>query len=89
MTAYFDVTFSKCHKVYKFSTSPFSPSTHWMQTTFYLSKDYHLTNGDIVNGSFKMMKSSENFRDFNFELSVTPAKDDNNDSDKNFYKLHF
>ena len=60
-----------------------------MQTTFFLSKDLYLTNGDIMNGSFKMVKNSENFRDFDFELSVTNAKDEIDDSDKNFYKLHF
>ncbi|PQQ14725.1 putative protein arginine N-methyltransferase 1.2 [Prunus yedoensis var. nudiflora] len=36
LVAYFDVSFTKCHKLMGFSTGPRSRSTHWKQTVLYL-----------------------------------------------------
>jgi len=90
ITSYFDVTFSKCHKIYMFSTSPFHFQTHWRQTTFYLKKDFPVTNGDVVIGSFQMIKNKKNFRDFDFTIVVRHQdEDENEDSVKNDYTMHF
>ena len=90
ITAYFDVKFSKCHKPYEFSTSPFHHPTHWRQTTFYLKKDFPVTNGDVVNGCFEMMKNAKNFRDFDFVVLLRHLEEDlNEDSQKNYYTIHF
>ncbi|KAB2618401.1 protein arginine N-methyltransferase 1.2 [Pyrus ussuriensis x Pyrus communis] len=48
LVAYFDVSFTKCHKLMGFSTGPRSRSTHWKQTVLYLedvltSRGYNAT----------------------------------------------
>ena len=69
---------------------PFHHPTHWRQTTLYLKKDVPVTNGDIVNGSFETMKNKKNFRDFDFVDLVRHLEEDlNEDSQKNYYTIHF
>ncbi|KAI3524697.1 hypothetical protein L1887_03360 [Cichorium endivia] len=41
LVAYFDVSFTVCHKLTGFSTGPRSRNTHWKQTVLYL--EYVLT----------------------------------------------
>ena len=36
LVAFFDITFSQCHKPVHFSTGPHAQYTHWKQTVFYL-----------------------------------------------------
>ena len=38
LVAYFDCTFSACHKPVVLSTSPRAPYTHWKQTVFYFDE---------------------------------------------------
>ncbi|CAG8731961.1 7308_t:CDS:2, partial [Gigaspora rosea] len=48
--AWFDITFSACHKPIRFSTGPHSKYTHWKQTVFYSTDSITIKSGETVNG---------------------------------------
>ncbi|XP_016684095.1 probable protein arginine N-methyltransferase 1 [Gossypium hirsutum] len=49
--AYFDVSFTKCHKLMGFSTGPRSRATHWKQTVLYLEDVLTICEGETIIGS--------------------------------------
>ncbi|KAB2011715.1 hypothetical protein ES319_D09G039400v1, partial [Gossypium barbadense] len=49
--AYFDVSFTKCHKLMGFSTGPRSRPTHWKQTVLYLEDVLTICEGETIIGS--------------------------------------
>ena len=67
-TTYFDVEFSHCHLPVQFSTSPFSPPTHWGQTNFLLRKNYILGQGVVILGIFRMNRNKLSERDLDFQI---------------------
>ncbi|KAG5547267.1 hypothetical protein RHGRI_013068 [Rhododendron griersonianum] len=54
LVAYFDVTFTKCHKLTGFSTGPKSRATHWKQTVLYLEDVLTICEGEALVGSMTM-----------------------------------
>jgi len=68
--AWFDITFSACHKPVYFTTSPSATYTHWKQTVFYLRECLSISKGDTLSGSIKVAPNSKNERDLDIELSV-------------------
>ncbi|KAJ9551241.1 hypothetical protein OSB04_015286 [Centaurea solstitialis] len=48
LVAYFDVSFSVCHKMTGFSTGPRSRNTHWKQTVLYLEDVLTICQGEFV-----------------------------------------
>ncbi|TYH62422.1 hypothetical protein ES332_D07G119100v1 [Gossypium tomentosum] len=49
--AYFDVSFTKCHKLMGFSTGPRSRATHWKQTVLYLEDVLTICEGETIIGA--------------------------------------
>ena len=66
----FDVYFSGTQIPVKLSTSPYSTSTHWKQTVFYVNEPFPVDNGDVVQGSIAVKKSDRNPRDLDIKISV-------------------
>lgn len=66
----FDVYFSGTQIPVKLSTSPYSTSTHWKQTVFYVNEPFPVDNGDVVHGSIAVKKSDRNPRDLDIKISV-------------------
>jgi len=70
LTVYFDVTFSKCHKLTGFSTAPAAEYTHWKQTVFYLDEPVRARPGDHLRGTFIVSKNQHNHRDIVIDLTT-------------------
>ncbi|WCJ42642.1 Protein arginine N-methyltransferase 1.1 [Euphorbia peplus] len=63
LVAYFDVSFTKCHKLMGFSTGPKSRSTHWKQTVLYLEDVLTICEGEAITGSMTVSNNKKNPRD--------------------------
>ncbi|KAL1118900.1 hypothetical protein V6Z11_D01G066700, partial [Gossypium hirsutum] len=61
--AYFDVSFTKCHKLMGFSTGPISRATHWKQTVLYLEDVLTIYEGETIIGSMTVAPNKKNPRD--------------------------
>lgn len=55
-------------KVTSFSTGPASMPTHWKQTIFFLREPITVSDGTIVEGTFKCKKSEDNSRELDVEI---------------------
>ncbi|CAN1340713.1 Protein arginine N-methyltransferase 1.1 [Linum perenne] len=63
LVAYFDVSFTKCHKLMGFSTGPRSRATHWKQTVLYLEDVLTICEGEVLTGSMTISPNKKNPRD--------------------------
>ncbi|KAB2009474.1 hypothetical protein ES319_D10G168700v1 [Gossypium barbadense] len=61
--AYFDVSFTNCHKLMGFSTGPRSRATHWKQTVLYLEDVLTICEGETIIGSMIVAPNKKNPRD--------------------------
>ncbi|XVF34987.1 hypothetical protein REPUB_Repub18cG0105900 [Reevesia pubescens] len=61
--AYFDVSFTKCHKLMGFSTGPKSRATHWKQTVLYLEDVLTICEGEAIIGIMTVAPNKKNPRD--------------------------
>lgn len=68
LVAYFDVTFTKCHKLMGFSTGPRSKATHWKQTVLYLEDALTICEGEVLSGSMSVEPNKKNPRDIDIML---------------------
>jgi len=66
--AYFDIYFTKCHKLVSFSTGPRAKYTHWKQTVFYLRPTLFLHKGDKITGTLTCTPNKRNPRDLDIEI---------------------
>lgn len=71
LVAYFDVSFTKCHKLLGFSTGPKSRSTHWKQTVLYLEDVITVCQGEAVVGSMTVAPNKKNPRDVDIMLKYS------------------
>lgn len=71
LVAYFDIYFTKCHKLISFSTGPRARYTHWKQTVFYLRPTLSLRKGEKITGTLTCTPNSRNPRDLDIEISYT------------------
>ncbi|CAA2980429.1 probable arginine N-methyltransferase [Olea europaea subsp. europaea] len=69
--AYFDVTFTKCHKLLGFSTGPKSRATHWKQTVLYLEDVLTICQGEAVVGTMTVAPNKKNPRDVDIMLKYS------------------
>jgi protein arginine N-methyltransferase 1 len=69
LIAWFDITFSTCHKPVYFTTSPSSKYTHWKQTVFYLQDTLSICVGDRIHGSLSCKPNGNNPRDLDISIS--------------------
>jgi len=70
LIAWFDITFSCCHKPIYFTTSPAAQYTHWKQTVFYLRECITICRGDNLTGNIKVSPNANNERDLDIEIQV-------------------
>jgi len=66
--AWFDITFSCCHKPVYFSTSPSSKYTHWKQTVFYLKDTLSVSSGEKITGFIDVAPNKINPRDLDISI---------------------
>lgn len=71
LVAYFDVTFSVCHKMTGFSTGPKSRNTHWKQTVLYLEDVLTICQGESLVGSMTVAQNKKNPRDVDITLKYS------------------
>ncbi|KAJ6838908.1 putative protein arginine N-methyltransferase 1 [Iris pallida] len=71
LVAYFDVSFTKCHKLMGFSTGPRSKTTHWKQTILYLEDVLTICTGEAVVGSMTVEPNKKNPRDIEIMLKYS------------------
>ncbi|XP_047333716.1 probable protein arginine N-methyltransferase 1.2 [Impatiens glandulifera] len=69
--AYFDVSFTKCHKLMGFSTGPKSRSTHWKQTVLYLEDVITICEGESIVGSMSVAQNKKNPRDVDITVNYS------------------
>lgn len=71
LVAYFDVSFTMCHKTLGFSTGPRSRSTHWKQTVLYLEDMLTICEGEELSGSMTVAQNKKNPRDVDILLKYS------------------
>lgn len=71
LVAYFDVSFTRCHKLMGFSTGPRSRATHWKQTVLYLEDVLTVCEGETVVGSLTVEPNKKNPRDIEIKLQYS------------------
>ncbi|XP_040383767.1 probable protein arginine N-methyltransferase 1 isoform X1 [Oryza brachyantha] len=71
LVAYFNVSFTKCHKMMGFSTGPRSKATHWKQTVLYLEDVITICEGETLTGSMTVTPNKKNPRDIDIKLKYT------------------
>lgn len=71
LVAYFDVSFTKCHKLMGFSTGPRSKATHWKQTVLYLEDVITICQGETLTGSMTVTPNKNNPRDIDIKLKYS------------------
>jgi len=70
LVAYFDCTFSACHKPVMLSTSPRAPYTHWKQTVLYLDEVLVVNAGESLEGEIRVRRNEKNPRDVDIHLQL-------------------
>jgi protein arginine N-methyltransferase 1 len=68
LVAFFDVSFTACHKAINMCTGPGSRPTHWKQTVFYLEDVLTVCEGEVISGTLSCKPNSKNPRDLDIEL---------------------
>ncbi|KAI3443667.1 hypothetical protein Pfo_000332 [Paulownia fortunei] len=71
LVAYFDVSFTKCHKLMGFSTGPKSRATHWKQTVLYLEDVLSICQGEALMGTMTVAPNKKNPRDVDITLKYS------------------
>ncbi|KAI5664655.1 hypothetical protein M9H77_23978 [Catharanthus roseus] len=71
LVAYFDVSFTKCHKLMGFSTGPKARTTHWKQTVLYLEDVLTVCEGESVVGSMTVSQNKKNPRDVDISIKYS------------------
>lgn len=71
LVAYFDVSFTKCHKLMGFSTGPKSRATHWKQTVLYLEDVLTICEGETISGNMTVAPNKKNPRDIDIMLKYS------------------
>ncbi|CAA0814282.1 Protein arginine N-methyltransferase 1.1 [Striga hermonthica] len=71
LVAYFNVSFTHCHKPMGFSTGPKSRATHWKQTVLYLEDVLAICQGEALTGTMTVSPNKKNPRDVNITLKYS------------------
>ncbi|GFY98434.1 arginine methyltransferase 11 [Actinidia rufa] len=71
LVAYFDVSFTRCHKLTGFSTGPRSRATHWKQTVLYLEDVLTVCEGEALVGSMTVTQNKKNPRDVDIMIKYS------------------
>ncbi|CAA7403800.1 unnamed protein product [Spirodela intermedia] len=85
--AYFDVSFTQCHKPMGFSTGPRSKATHWKQTVLYLEDVLTICEGEALVGSITVEPNKKNPRDIEIMLKYSLSGQRSQVSRTQYYKM--
>jgi hypothetical protein len=66
---WFDAMFEGPDRTVELSTSPYSDSTHWRQSIFYIEEPVMVTQELAVNGTFQMRPNEKNSKDHDFLIA--------------------
>ncbi|KAK6941411.1 hypothetical protein RJ641_026788 [Dillenia turbinata] len=87
LVAYFDVSFTKCHKLMGFSTGPRSRATHWKQTVLYLEDVLTICEGESIVGSMTVAPNKKNPRDVDIMVKYSLKGQRSQVSRTQYYKM--
>lgn len=87
LVAYFDVSFTKCHKFMGFSTGPRSRATHWKQTVLYLEDVLTICEGEAITGTMTVAQNKKNPRDVDIMVKYTLNGRRSSSSKVQYYKM--
>ncbi len=87
LTCWFDAYFSRMKEPVVLSTSPYSKTTHWRQTVFYLGQPFRAKAGEALTGTIAVRKSVAHFRDLDITISFHYKDQDTTINNKQMYKL--
>ncbi|KAI5862151.1 protein arginine N-methyltransferase 1 [Durotheca rogersii] len=68
LVAWFDIEFTACHKVIRFSTGPHTKYTHWKQTVFYLNQVLTVQHGETIKCLLDVKPNEKNRRDLDIKI---------------------
>ncbi|MCJ1335182.1 type I protein arginine N-methyltransferase Rmt1 [Bachmanniomyces sp. S44760] len=68
LIAWFDISFTACHKPINFSTGPHTKYTHWKQTVFYLREVLTVQQGEQIKGVLANKPNEKNKRDLDIRI---------------------
>jgi protein arginine N-methyltransferase 1 len=66
---WFDVIFAGPETMIELSTSPYSDSTHWNQSIFYIEEPVMVTQDLVINGNFQMRSNKMNTKEIDFLIA--------------------
>ncbi len=78
LVAWFDISFTACHKPINFSTGPHTKYTHWKQTVFYLREVLTVQQGEEVQCSLHNRPNNKNRRDLDIKIEYCLVTQDPN-----------
>lgn len=89
LIAWFDIEFTACHKLVKFSTGPHAKYTHWKQTVFYLTDALTVESDETIRGSLACRPNEKNRRDLDiqFEWGLETEDENRRSADSAGYKM--
>lgn len=76
LIAWFDIEFTACHKIIKFSTGPHTRYTHWKQTVFYLREVLTVEEGEQVRCILSSKPNAKKKRDLDITIEYTLETED-------------
>ena len=88
VVTYFDVGFTHCKETIQLSMSPFTETTYWKQTVFYLEDHITAQQGEEIWGTFRMWSHDhKDYGETEFDISVQQQVELKCLTEKTMYKL--
>lgn len=71
LVCWFDTDFSSnlLERKQSFSTGPFTETTHWKQTVFWVDGEYSLEKGDTIEGTIACQPNPQHKRELDIKIS--------------------
>ena len=87
LTAWFDIYFTRLNYPVKFTTSPYSRSTHWKQTVIYLPQPIRAKAGQKLMGTISVAKAAQNPRHLDIKIAYNYTDSENTVQFAQMYRL--
>eukprot|EP00831_Metopus_contortus_P027112 TRINITY_DN22898_c0_g1_i2.p1 TRINITY_DN22898_c0_g1~~TRINITY_DN22898_c0_g1_i2.p1 ORF type:complete len:129 (+),score=20.27 TRINITY_DN22898_c0_g1_i2:120-506(+) len=88
LVTWFDVLFSRLNSPIKFTTSPYSGSTHWKQTVFYLPEVIRANEEGTFEGVISVSRSCSNPRYLDIKITYKYSDYQYTLANSQMFKLH-
>ena len=89
LACWFDTYFTNLENPIKLSTSPYSTTTHWKQTIFYLNNPIKVKTGQNLTGSIAVKRNRLLFRDLDIKISYHHNDEASSHNYCQLYKLRW